>query len=669
MIYYTNHDKDLLLENNAKVYSRLTFYDENDNVILVCTEDDYLQEWEYEDYRYVPDQGFIGQFVERLLDGKLINLPSGINLNDAEFKMEIGVQGIDEETINYYTYGRFLITKLSETDTNGIVSFEASDLTKKFNKIYEDRLSYPCSAGELLEDVCDQVGVSYPADNYGGYVSYIPPRDYVLEAGNYSIIKPGLSLQETRYYNFTTTENIRDLDYIYTPTGDAFIYQYTLNNDDTYTRTTLSVTETTEPSYTLLSDKIIRVPYFTNQEFVIQNNQFEENATCRDVIKALAQLAFSWARVTPYNLVELDFTKKSYNSINKYKTISPDTYYKATKVGDTYGPVQEVIVGMSNVEGENITLIKGDQNLSTQDSKDVIAEQDATYDKIMLETNINSGKTIAIYDNPLTYTEQLRKIAVNGGANKLIGLEYTPLEVDTIGYPWLDGDDLVQVNNIDGETYYTYPFNRSISYRGYIESNIVSNAESVKQTEYKYEGEIDRRVSRTEIIVDKHEGQITAITEQVETDSNKIDALAAESATEFARIDSVTNSVTNLQTSTYTKTEIKQIVAGDGIDGVRVEKVKSVSGTFDMNGMHYRKSDAPTESTINYKGLEVNATSDNSQLLFAGYDDDSTSDTYQQSIVKAANMTVTNWLNVGNHGRFQDYEDDDGNVGVGFFIR
>lgn len=665
---YTDHDKDLLLENNAKVYSRLTFYDENDNVVFVCTEDDYLQEWEYEDYRYVPEQGFIGQFVERLLDGKFINLPSDINLNDLEFKMEVGVQGIEEDTINYYNYGRFLITKLSETDTNGITSFEASDLTKKFNKIYEDRVSYPCMAGELLADVCDQVGLPY-SDDYTGFSYYIPLKDEVLVAGNYSIIEPRNAMYETRYLNFTTTVDLQGLDYLYIPANDAFVNQYVLNDDDTYTKTPLTCSASETPTYTLLSDKIIRVLGFPNDNFVIQNNQFEENATCRDVVKAIAQLAFSWARVDTGGFVELDFTKKSYNSINKYTTIHPDTYYKATKVGDTYGPVQEVIVGMSNVDGENITLIVGDQNLAAQNNNDVIAEQSTVYDKIMLENNINSGKTIAIYDNPLTYTEQLRKIAVNGAARRLIGLEYTPLEVDTIGYPWLDSDDLVQVNNIDGETYYTYPFNISMSYRGYLETSIKSNAESIKQTEYKYQGEIDRRVSHTEIIVDKHEGQITAITEQVETDSDKIDALAAESATEFARIDSVTNSVTNLQKSTYTKTEIQQIVAGEGVDGVKVTKVESVSGTFDMNGMHYRKSDAPTESTINETGLRVDSTTDESELLFAGYDNTSTSDTYQQSIVRTANISVTNWMNIGNYGRFQDYEDDDGNVGVGFFIR
>lgn len=669
-MYYTNHDKDLLLENTARVYSRLTFYDDNDNVIIVCNEDDYLQEWEYEDYRYVPEQGFIGQFVERLLDGKLINLPSDINLADTEFKMEIGIKDPENNDLNYYDYGRFLITKISETDTSGIVSFEAADYTKKFNKKYEDRVSYPCIASELLEDVCDQAGVPYPSDT-GGMSCYVPKKDEIILAGNYSIIEPRMASQGTRYLNFTTTVNLEGFDSLISYAGDIYVHQKVFDADtDTYTTTNLETTRTETPSYTLLSDHIIRVPNFTNNEFVIQNNQFEDNTTCRDVVKAIAQLAYSWARVGTDNTVRLDFTKKPFSSVNKYTTIDTDTYYSATKTGNLYGPVREVIVGMSSVDGENVTVSISGENVATENTRDdVIVEQNTIFDKILLESDIESGKAIAIYDNPLTYTEQLRKIAVNGGARILLGIQYTPVEVATIGYPWLDGDDLVEVNNIDEETYYTYPFNRSIRYKGYIESDIKSIADGRVETEYKYEGDIDRRLKHTEIIVDKNANQISMITESVEDISDNISNINAELEIDGGKITQLTNSVKTIQGSTYTKTEIQQIAAGEGPDGLAVSKVLTMAGTFDINGMHYEKSGAETKSTINNLGLKVEATADNSELLFAGYDNTSTSDTYQQSIVRTENITINSWTNIGSHGRFQDYTDDSYHTGVGFFLR
>lgn len=110
--------------------------------------------------------------------------------------------------------------------------------------------------------------------------------------------------------------------------------------------------------------------------------------------------------------------------------------------------------------------------------------------------------------------------------------------------------------------------------------------------------------------------------------------------------------VQTIQTDTYTKTEINTKL----IDG-SVKKVSTTSGTFDEDGMHYEKSNAPTSSTINHLGVEVKSTENNQSLLFAGYDEE-----LNESIVKTENLTVNKYFVCGN-SRIENY----GNGG-GMFV-
>ena len=109
--------------------------------------------------------------------------------------------------------------------------------------------------------------------------------------------------------------------------------------------------------------------------------------------------------------------------------------------------------------------------------------------------------------------------------------------------------------------------------------------------------------------------------------------------------------VTQILSDTYTKTEIQQIASGVGVDGLTVTAVVSTEATFDKDGMHYSKTDAPSTTTINYAGLEVDSTSDNSELLYAGIDENSSSQTFGSSIVRTNNLTVKTYLQCAKENR------------------
>lgn len=94
-----------------------------------------------------------------------------------------------------------------------------------------------------------------------------------------------------------------------------------------------------------------KVTSFLNEDFIVDDNQFEEGTTRRDVLKAIAQISFNWARIDEDNDIVMDFEKK--DSIDE--ELDVDKYYNFSKQ-DVYGPINVIVLKNSQVEGENITI-------------------------------------------------------------------------------------------------------------------------------------------------------------------------------------------------------------------------------------------------------------------------------------------------------------------------
>lgn len=177
-----------------------------------------------------------------------------------------------------------------------------------------------------------------------------------------------------------------------------------------------------------------------------------------------------------------------------------------------------------------------------------------------------------------------------------------------------------------------------------IEGTITLQAEQISENTANIsslqiaEAEISAEVSNTQTIVNNNYQEITS----------KFNDYALQN--DYVTLE---NSVRQIQSDTYTKTEINTKLT----DG-SVTKVMTTSGTFDENGMHYEKTNAPTKTTINEKGVEVDSSSSDSELLFAGYDENT-----NQTIVRTDNMTVRRYCVIGDNSRLEDY----GNGG-GIFI-
>ena len=252
--------------------------------------------------------------------------------------------------------------------------------------------------------------------------------------------------------------------------------------------------------------------------------------------------------------------------------------------------------------------------------------------------------------------------------NAVNGFTVYSLKNENYGDISLDAFDIVtyQVDNDSYNTFYDSTLTYEVTIMAKIDTQIPTKQQEittnvVKPTE-------TTSIRKVEALIDSLNGEIKLLSSRVDDTETNISSLQIADQSIEASVATINNRVTNIQTSTYTKTEIQQIANGTGVDGVKVTAVVSTEATFDKDGMHYRKTDAPSESLINQNGMAVYSTSDSSELLYAGYDDDSTSTTYGSSIVRTQNLTVSTYLNCSNKGRFEAYTDSDNNDGIGFFL-
>ena len=237
---------------------------------------------------------------------------------------------------------------------------------------------------------------------------------------------------------------------------------------------------------------------FTNSSFVIDSNQYETGDTFRKVMQDIGKLAYSWVRIGWDNKCYIDFSFSS--TVVDTDKIGTSNYYDLTVQSEQFGPVNRVVIGMSDIEGENVVL---------EDSTSIAQ---------------NGVCELQIMDNNLTYTPELRQQAITS-ANKLFGLSFVPVEINTTGHPWLLGNETVEIEKLDGTKIKTIPFDRTIEYSGHIKTKLVSKADTKTETEYKNPGTLETAIKQTRIIVNKQEQEISQVIQQQESQTEIINSV------------------------------------------------------------------------------------------------------------------------------------------------
>lgn len=386
----------------------------------------YIKSFTILDDIYTPDQGVVGSVISKQLSLELftpvimqdfpityeevnselkyndldtetysdyadVKVSKRIDLVNREVKVYIGIQIQNESKteIKYIPFGTYIIQKPENGVLSDTTKFDAFDYMIKFNKTFEDTLTYPCTVKDLYLAICEQCGVTSGTD------------------------------------------------------------------------------------------------VFVNDDFQIENNQFVAGEKCRDVLKAITQISGTYARIGRDDKLYLNFFDENTN----VEVFDNHGYMQDIKVNQKFGPVNRLVLRMSQVEGEN-----------------VVRQDDSSIEQIGL-------KELVISDNPFTYTQEKREQAISELWEKLKGFEYTDFETKSVPRPYLDCGDKLLIQNADATQFYTYLMSHELVFNGGLTGTMSATADTETETKYAFQPELIERVKHTEFVVDKANQTITSIVE------------------------------------------------------------------------------------------------------------------------------------------------------------
>lgn len=364
---------------------------------------------------------------------------------------------------------------------------------------------------------------------------------------------------------------------------------------------------------------------FNWSSYQFKQPNFKEGITCREIIRRLAEIGNSIAFINREGKLEI----KSRTATNEL--IERKRYINLSK---------ENIVGPYN------TLVLGKDGYN----------DDIVYPEVVEGDRIECK----ILDNP--FVDLYREEMIETVASYFIGTSYMPFELsDFVDGFYFDLNDEIEMIDKNGNKFKSVILNYENTSR--IKSKVGASTESISPTDYNLAGSQKQELKQVKLDVDHVNNQINSVVSSVKELDTQVNNNYQEIQEKFngytpaSKTIEIENSVKKIQTDTYTKTEINTKLT----DG-SVTKVQTTSGTFDEDGMHYEKTGAKTSSTINEKGVSVETTQNNDELLFAGYDEE-----LKESIVRTENLTVRKYFVCGSNSRFEDYTDEEGNDGTGVF--
>lgn len=238
-----------------------------------------------------------------------------------------------------------------------------------------------------------------------------------------------------------------------------------------------------------------------NENFVINEMPNFDGYTGRTILSKLAELFGSFAKMNRSNKCQMYLKTQTDIVVNR------DCMNSTLEIDKRYGPVNVVSIGMSNIEGENVT----------QKDDESIAE--------------NGETMIRIDDNPFLYTETLREQAIQDLYDRLHNFSYIPTKFKWKALLYSDCGDAIKVQNMNttiDEYVDTIILNQDISLPATRKSTCTNLALNNTEQKLQYISKTKQEKSRIEIIVDKQNQVIQSIVSITESLNNNMDILSVD---------------------------------------------------------------------------------------------------------------------------------------------
>ena len=360
-----------------------------------------------------------------------------------------------------------------------------------------------------------------------------------------------------------------------------------------------------------------------NGTFIVDSNQFVNGEQFGDVVAQASGINGMFATINSNDKLEFIFTNETNEIIEDYVELDDKR--------DTW-PITSVLVAPSEDLATTGAVLK---------------------DEALIEQY--GEHWLKIYSYGFAYSTIKCQQLVEAIFNQVKGFAYSSFKSEYSFLPYLSLGDKIKFKNKEGKLVDSIILRYETNY-----DEITFEAPSIINASVDYElPETPEITSKKALITaDQANSKITSITTQMEKIDITVNNNYQEIQNKFngytpvERTVALENSVTVLQTDTYTKTQIDTKLT----DG-SVTKVMSTSGTFDSNGLTIEQTNAKTKGNFNASGLTVidNTSSVGEKLLFAGYDEER-----NETVVDTANINVTHYLVIGENSRLEDYEDGTG---------
>lgn len=220
---------------------------------------------------------------------------------------------------------------------------------------------------------------------------------------------------------------------------------------------------------------------FANSDFIVDSDQFTgTGATIRDVFIAIAQSSCSFVKVMNDDKIYLLLNEETDDIIEDYTDLDDKR--------DTH-PITCVRLGMSQITGENVDL--KDEELAEEYGEN----------------------WLIINDNPFAYTQEKRAQLITAILNKIKGFGYSSFTSKTSFKPYYTCGDVIKFKNKAGELVKSIILRYSHSGK---EITLEAPSETSATVSYVYPVSAIDVAKRAEVIVNKHENTINALTQQTQ---------------------------------------------------------------------------------------------------------------------------------------------------------
>lgn len=314
---------------------------------------------------------------------------------------------------------------------------------------------------------------------------------------------------------------------------------------------------------------------FANSGFLVDSNQFDGLSMFGNVVSAVAGISCNFAKIKADNKLYLEF--KNDTGI----VIDVSDYEEFDDKRDTH-PYNAVSLGMSAVEGENVTLV---------------------------DESVEPGKEnyLTINDNPFAYTQEKRNQLIKAIFDKVNGFGYSSFVLSNCLYPQLECGDLIQIRNKEGQLVDTIVLRIS-----YEETEIKLEAPSIISATVTYQNPPSSYdiAKLTQINVDKQNQTIEAVISQVEDNTeniarvdvniNEVSITVSETQKD---IESQQDDISNLNSSlSSTNSELNQVKNDLSTANSKINEMKY---TFTTDELKIQSTNDPINSALDNQGIRV----------------------------------------------------------------